>query len=64
MRRLRRAVRTGFVAAAVVAATLLGCLAQSDEPRKPTSTLFIGVDSRGSFRHSGHYDNAMSFLAH
>ena len=64
MRCLRRTIRTAFVAAVVVAAALLGCLAQSDEPRKPKSTLFIGVDASGSFRHSGHYDNAMLFLAH
>jgi len=27
-------------------------------------TLFIGVDASGSFKRSGHYDNALKFLAH
>ncbi len=38
-----------------------------DEPielRKPKSTLFVGIDASGSFRDSGHYNNALSFLAH
>jgi hypothetical protein len=43
---------------------LFGCAAQFDKPRKPKSTLFIGVDANGSFGQSGHYDSALLFLAH
>jgi hypothetical protein len=41
-----------------------GCTFQPSEQRKPRTTLFIGVDASGSFKQSGYYDNAMTFLAH
>jgi hypothetical protein len=47
------------VALAVIAAA---CNLQSGES-KPRAIFFIGVDVSGSFRHSAHYDNALSFLA-
>jgi hypothetical protein len=31
---------------------------------KPRTTLFVGIDASGSFHQSGHYDDALSFLAH
>jgi hypothetical protein len=40
-----------------------GCLLEPGD-RKPRTTLFIGVDASGSFKHSGYYDNALRFLAH
>lgn len=49
---------------ALLVATLANCTVEPTELRKPKSTLFIGVDASGSFRHSGHYENALSFLAH
>lgn len=52
------------LAAAILLGTLLSCTGETTEPRKPKSTLFIGVDASGSFRSSGHYENALSFLAH
>ena len=38
--------------------------ATAGESRKPRTTLFVGVDASGSFKHSGYYDNALTFLAH
>lgn len=32
--------------------------------RRPHMAMFIGIDSSGSFRASGDYENALSFLAH
>jgi hypothetical protein len=49
---------------ALLLATLAHCTGEPTEPRKPKTTLFIGVDASGSFRNSGHYENALSFLAH
>lgn len=54
----------GALAGAVLLGTLVNCAGEPTEPRKPKSTLFIGVDASGSFRNSGHYENALSFLAH
>ncbi|MBI5777762.1 MAG: hypothetical protein HY444_10290, partial [Nitrospirae bacterium] len=48
----------------VLAAWLAGCTVQANEQRKPHATLFIGVDASGSFKHSGYYENALTFLAH
>ncbi len=48
----------------VLAAWLAGCTVQANEQRKPRTTLFVGVDASGSFKHSGYYDNALTFLAH
>jgi hypothetical protein len=54
-----------FVAGVALAAVLAGCTVQAgDQPRKAHTTLFIGVDASGSFKHSGYYDNALTFLAH
>jgi hypothetical protein len=55
---------TGFLTGVMLAAALAGCTVQASEPRKPHATLFIGVDASGSFKHSGYYDNALTFLAH
>ena len=52
------------LAATVLLGTLISCTGEPAEMRKPKSTLFIGVDASGSFRSSGHYENALSFLAH
>ncbi len=61
----RRPVVTWACLAIVLAAVwTFGCTFQPSEQRKARSTLFIGVDASGSFKHSGYYDNAMAFLAH
>ncbi len=41
---------------------LLACMAPSDRPGAPRSTLVIGVDVSGSFR--SEYDDAIDFAAH
>ncbi|HYM38349.1 MAG TPA: hypothetical protein VES96_08100 [Nitrospiraceae bacterium] len=53
-----------YLITAMLAAALVGCTVQAGEERKPHATLFIGVDASGSFKHSGYYDNALTFLAH
>ena len=57
-----------LVLAVMVASALLvtvaGCDIQTNEQRKPHTTLFVGVDASGSFKHSGFYDDALTFLAH
>lgn len=57
-----------LVLAVMVASALLvtvaGCDIQTSEQRKPHTTLFVGVDASGSFKHSGFYDDALTFLAH
>lgn len=62
----RRPAATIFsaLAAIVLLGALAGCTGEPAELRKPKSTLFIGVDASGSFRSSGHYENALAFLAH
>jgi hypothetical protein len=63
-----RRLGTVYILAAMVASALLvtvaGCEVQSGEERKPRTTLFVGVDASGSFKNSGVYDNALTFLAH
>jgi hypothetical protein len=57
---------TGFawvIGALLLSLTVAGCNPQSG-PRQPRLALFVGVDASGSFRGSGYYDNALSFLAH
>jgi len=48
--------------AAAVAALALGCAPPENAP-PPRSTLVIGLDVSGSFRQSGHYDEALNFAA-
>ncbi|MBI4401665.1 MAG: hypothetical protein HY581_08540 [Nitrospirae bacterium] len=64
MRRFRSAVTASLISAAILLAILAGCNLQPSEQRKLRTTLFIGVDASGSFKHSGYYDNALTFLAH
>jgi len=59
-----RNIAATLLLGATLAAALAGCTVQPGEARKPHTTLFIGVDASGSFKHSGFYDNAMTFLAH
>jgi hypothetical protein len=64
MKAVRARITASFLATAALAAVILGCTVQAGEDRKPHATLFIGVDASGSFKHSGYYDNALTFLAH
>ena len=66
MRRLGTAhilVLAVMVASALLV-TVAGCDIQTSEQRKPHTTLFVGVDASGSFKHSGFYEDALTFLAH
>ena len=58
--------RAGSLTAALLAVTLLATTAVAQPTANPTlrETLFVGVDTSGSFVQSGDYGNAMSFLAH
>ena len=59
-------VRTAIPAlSAAIALTicLTGCNPQSGESQ-PRMTLFVGVDTSGSFRNSGSYEDALSFLSY
>ncbi|MDP2659639.1 MAG: hypothetical protein Q8R28_02795, partial [Dehalococcoidia bacterium] len=62
---MRPAFRMRAFPAAVAALALVlgGCGMQPSE-KKPRITLFVGVDTSGSFQRSGSYDDAMTFLAH
>jgi hypothetical protein len=53
------ALRAGL---ALVAALALGCAPPKNAP-PPKSTLVIGLDVSGSFRKSGHFDDAIEFAA-
>jgi hypothetical protein len=64
MKRFGVRITAPLLATAALAAVILGCTVQAGEERKPHATLFIGVDASGSFKHSGYYDNALTFLAH
>ena len=63
MNRLSPAIAGALPALVVSAALLIGCNLQSADG-KPRSTLFVGVDTSGSFQNSGSYDDAVAFLAH
>ncbi len=52
-----------LAAIALQAVAFSGCGLESAE-RKPRHTLFIGVDTSGSFEQQGRHDDAMKFLAH
>jgi hypothetical protein len=60
-----RGGRSGLPAAVAALCALLSaaCGLEPGE-RKPRISLFIGVDTSGSFQRSGAYDDAMAFLAH
>ena len=61
----RLIVNIAFALAGVLLLGMMaGCIQESGENRRPHYTLFIGVDASGSFKNSGYYDNALSFLAH
>lgn len=52
-----------LIVSAVLLAVTAGCLLEPGD-RKPRTTMFIGVDASGSFKHSGYYDSALKFLSH
>jgi hypothetical protein len=64
MRRPGTAHILAVMVASVLLVTVAGCEVETSEPHKPRTTLFVGVDASGSFKSSGVYDNALTFLAH
>ncbi|HEX6939722.1 MAG TPA: hypothetical protein VF158_09950 [Longimicrobiales bacterium] len=64
MRKSTRAPRHPRALAAIAfAAALAGCAFDAPANRAPRSTLIVGIDVSGSFRASGHYQDALSFAA-
>ncbi len=63
MKRINTTSTLSLFCAAFLLFLTAGCLIQPGD-RKPRTTLFVGVDASGSFKHSGHYDSALKFLAH
>ncbi len=59
----RTVITAPLIAVGLLATFLPGCGLETSQ-RKPRMTLFIGVDTSGSFQHAGFHDDAMSFLAH
>ena len=61
---MRRRTAIPVLAIAIALAVCqAGCDPQSGEAQ-PRMTLFVGVDTSGSFRNSGSYDEALEFLAY
>jgi hypothetical protein len=63
MKPVQTVIRPWMAGAVILSVILAGCTFQ---PKKsePRLSLFIGVDSSGSFQNSDDYENAISFLAH
>src|SRR5438132_11953335 len=61
MSRLRISLATRLAAAALISAAVVVSAAAEDN-KPPRSTLFVGVDTSGSFRAA--YDDALTFVAH
>ena len=51
-----------LVLSLLLGGSLLQC--GSDAPPRPRLSLFVGMDISGSFMRSGHFDDAIDFLAH
>ena len=49
-------------AACLAAALVAGC--SSEAGRRPSASIFVGIDVSGSFHASGDYDSAIEFLSH
>jgi hypothetical protein len=56
-----RSLVARLVAAALLSAAVVVSAAE-EEPKGPRSTLFVGIDTSGSFR--GAYDDALTFVSH
>ena len=63
MTRLKSSLGIQFITISILLLLTAGCLIEPGD-RKPRTTMFIGIDASGSFKHSGYYDNALKFVAH
>lgn len=64
MKRIDRRTLIGCLGTVILLSTLTACNLRPAEGSKTRMTLFIGVDTSGSFHNSGYYDDSLSFLAH
>ena len=64
MKSSRSAITASLISTAILLVVIGGCNVSPSEQHKPRTTLFIGVDASGSFKNSGYYENALTFLAH
>ncbi len=62
MSRLGISLAARLVAAALLSAAVVVSAAETEDIKPPRSTLFVGVDTSGSFRSA--YDDALTFVAH
>src|SRR4029450_3548109 len=62
MRRLARSLTARLLAAALLSAAVVVSAAEPEDGKAPRSTLFVGLDTSGSFRAA--YDDALTFVAH
>ena len=62
MRYLGRSLATRLVVAALLSIAVVASAAETEENKGPRSTLFVGIDTSGSFRSA--YDDAITFVAH
>ncbi|MEW6682967.1 MAG: hypothetical protein AB1451_08595 [Nitrospirota bacterium] len=58
-----RLCATWLMATLIVGSSLAACAPRSDS-QKPRLTMFVAVDTSGSFGSSGYYDDSLTFLAH
>ena len=62
MNRLRTALAARLAAVALFGAAVVVSAAEPEDHKGPRSTLFVGIDTSGSFRPA--YDDALTFVAH
>lgn len=62
MSRLRRTLTARLVVALLVSSAAVVSAADTEDTRRLRSTLFVGIDTSGSFRPA--YDDALTFVAH
>jgi len=62
MNRLRTALAARLAAVALFGAAVVVSAAEPEDHKAPRSTLFVGIDTSGSFRPA--YDDALTFVAH
>src|SRR5437867_6814471 len=62
MNRLRTALAARLAAVALIGVAVVVSAAEPEDHKAPRSTLFVGVDTSGSFRSA--YDDALTFVSH
>jgi len=62
MKRPGIALAARLVAVALIGVSVVASAAETDDTKTPRSTLFVGIDTSGSFKSA--YDDALTFVAH